>query len=304
MAEKLLTCPDCGQKNFTASGLKTHRGGKTCQRRMQALEVGQPAAPATSLAVTALPDISVMGMDEATMAAAIKDDIQRYERTSKEAAYVALRIGLRLIWIRDNEAYGSLTSFIKQNFGGAKSSATLYNYISTAGQFLKDAGMLDKTTHKLTGKALTAAAPIVTEQLELFTDPKAKLEGTMKKLVKWVGTRGLSEIYKDLAAKKKAASAPPPGGKSAKNNFAGGAVNKTKKGLHSSGVALELVIAHAEQELDTIGKAREAKAWESLDDAKLGEYSNLLLGWAEDIKTLLKERQSAALRAKGKGAKS
>lgn len=303
MPETLLTCPDCGQKNFSASGLKAHRGGKTCQRRKQALEVEGASAPATSLAVTALPEVSVMGMDEATMAAAIKSDMERHERTSREAAFIALRVGLRLIWIRDNEAYGSLSTFVKNNFKG-KSERTLFNYISTTGQFLKDAGLLDKTTHKLTGKALTAAAPIVMEQLELFTDPKAKLEGAMKKLVKWVGTRGLSEIYKDLEAKKKAASTPPPGGKSLKNDFKGGAVNKPKKGLHSSGVALELVIAHAEQELDTITKAREAKAWQSLDDAKLGEYSHLLLGWAADIKTLLTERQAAALRAKGKGGKS
>lgn len=36
MSETLHTCPDCGQPNFTASGLKTHQGGKTCQKRAAA----------------------------------------------------------------------------------------------------------------------------------------------------------------------------------------------------------------------------------------------------------------------------
>ena len=33
MNETLHTCPDCGQENFTLSGLKTHQGGKTCLKR-------------------------------------------------------------------------------------------------------------------------------------------------------------------------------------------------------------------------------------------------------------------------------
>jgi hypothetical protein len=36
MSESLHTCPDCGQPNFTASGLKTHQGGKTCKARAAA----------------------------------------------------------------------------------------------------------------------------------------------------------------------------------------------------------------------------------------------------------------------------
>lgn len=33
MSETLHTCPDCGQTNFTAKGLKAHQGGKTCVKR-------------------------------------------------------------------------------------------------------------------------------------------------------------------------------------------------------------------------------------------------------------------------------
>lgn len=33
MPEFLNTCPICKQPGFTARGLKTHQGGKTCRRR-------------------------------------------------------------------------------------------------------------------------------------------------------------------------------------------------------------------------------------------------------------------------------
>jgi hypothetical protein len=36
MSETLHTCPDCGQPNFSASGLKSHQGGKTCKARAAA----------------------------------------------------------------------------------------------------------------------------------------------------------------------------------------------------------------------------------------------------------------------------
>lgn len=39
----LHTCPDCGQGNFTATGLKAHQGGKTCKARAAA----KPADVAT-----------------------------------------------------------------------------------------------------------------------------------------------------------------------------------------------------------------------------------------------------------------
>jgi hypothetical protein len=40
MSEPLYTCPICRQQGFTARGLKTHQGGKTCRRRAAQADAG------------------------------------------------------------------------------------------------------------------------------------------------------------------------------------------------------------------------------------------------------------------------
>ncbi len=253
---------------------------------------------ATVAQVPQLAQLPLGAVSEKQMAADIQADIERYERTSKEAAFIALRIGLRLIWIRDNEQYGSLTKFISANFA-SKGKRTLVRYVTTASQFLKDAGMLDKKTHLLTGKALEAAAPIVTEQLELFTDPQAKLEGAMKKLVKWVGTRGLADIYRDLE-QRSARNTPPPGGKSLKNDFKGGAATTSTASTtpHASGLNMETLIAHAQEELETVQTIHQANAWQNLPDDDLNSLTNTLTVWAQGIKGILTTRATNSLKAK------
>lgn len=135
------------------------------------------------------------------MAAAILTDIENFDRLSREAAFIALRVGLRLILIRDNGQRGSLAKFIRDHFKGKQTERTLFRYISIAEAFAKDCGLLEKKTHKLTnGEAI---APILDTQLELFTDPNATFEGAMKKLMKWVGERGLSDLYKEQKKKGK-----------------------------------------------------------------------------------------------------
>lgn len=241
-------------------------------------------------------------MAEGQMAAEIKSDIERYERTSREAAFIALRIGLRLIWIRDNNAYGSLAKFISAHFtskGKGNGERTLKRYIAIAGQFLKDAGMLDKKTHLLTGKALELAAPIVTEQLELFTDPQAKLEGAMKKLVKWVGDRGLADIYKDLESRKKS-NTPPPGGKSAKNDFKGGASTRYADGEDDEAVMYEAKRDLArDHHIPDIIAMRDGGAWQCLDEDDAAYLTNTLDQWLTLLKQHATDRQTAALKAKG-----
>jgi hypothetical protein len=275
-------------------------------KQANTLELVTVPKKGSSDTVSEPPQLAETNLTESQMASEIKSDIERYERTSKEAAFIALRIGLRLIWIRDNERYGSLTKFIAANFtsdkGKGKSTRTLERYITIASQFLKDAGMLDKKTHLLTGKALENAAPIVTEQLELFTDPNAKLEGSMKKLVKWVGARGLADIYRDLEHRS-ARNVPPPGGKSAKNDFKGGAATKTTSTTataHSSGLDMETLIAHAQEELETLTAIHEANAWQNLPDDDLNRLSNTLSVWSLGIKGVLTTRQTNALKSKAK----
>lgn len=129
------------------------------------------------------------------LATEIKADIARFERTAREAAFIALRIGLRLIWVRDNTPRGSLAGFIRDHFDGIHSERTLQRYISVSERFAIDAGLVEKRTLKLTDAA--KVSPILDAQLDLFTDPQAKFDGAMKKLVTWVGDRGLSDLYKE-----------------------------------------------------------------------------------------------------------
>lgn len=144
------------------------------------------------------------------MAAAIRADVAIFHRHSRLAAFLAIRIGLRLVWIRDNGAHGDIGRFIETELKD-QSRSTLNNYMNVAHRFAVDSGLLDKRTHRLeNGKAV---APILSEQLELFADPEAKFEGALKKVVKWVADRGLSEIYNTLKAEKKQRTAPPTGTK-------------------------------------------------------------------------------------------
>lgn len=254
--------------------------------------------------VAQVPQLALVGLDISAdqMAAEIKADIARYERTSREAAFIALRIGMRLIWIRDNNAYGSLAAFVAAKFGG-KAERTLKRYIAIAGQFLKDAGMLDKKTHLLTGKALEMATPIVTEQLELFTDPQAKLEGAMKKLVKWVGSRGLADIYKDLEARKQR-NTPPPGGKSAKNGFQGGAITRYAGGEDDEAAMYEAKRDLAkEHHIPDIIAMRDGGAWMCLDEEDAAYLTNTLDHWLDLLKQHASDRQTAALKAKSGSVK-
>ena len=280
MPETLHTCPECGQSGFTAKGLKAHQNGKTCARRAASLEVMKPGSTAT---VAVLPEVAVLNVSAGQMAAEIKADIDRYERTSSEAAFIALRIGMRLIWIRDNEAYGSLKAFIGQHFGN-HGERTLFRYITVAHQFLMEAGLLDKATHKLTGKALTQAAPIVTEQLELFTDPKAKLEGAMKKVVKWVGTRGLADIYRELEAKKLGNKPPKPTKKNAKTRL---------ENQQDAALQAELLAEHAEEQLVELEHMLEGEAWKALSSDRLAVWETTAEKLRAAVAAELKQRRAA-----------
>lgn len=126
------------------------------------------------------------------IASAIEADIERFERSSREAAFSALRIGLSLIFIRDTGERGALMRFIREHFSKGR-ERTLMRYIGIAESFAKEAGLVERKSKLLTNG--DAIAPILETQLELFTDPKAKFDGAMKKLVKWVGERGLADLY-------------------------------------------------------------------------------------------------------------
>lgn len=238
-----------------------------------------PPEGASTATMAVLPNVAVLTLSAEQIAAAIKADIDQHERASRQAAFIALRVGLRLVWIRDNSMYGSLAQFTKAHFGG-KAERTLFRYIRLADDFLHDAGLLDKSTHRLTGKALEKAAPIVTEQLELFTDPKAKLEGAIKKLVKWVGDRGLAELYKALEAK--APAKPPRTGKGG-----GGNAPLTIEQLAALGVG-ELMGPGGLLSIYQAGN------WKHMDDDHLALLSSTLDAWHIAAGEIAEARKKAA----------
>lgn len=188
-AEVLHDCPDCGRKNFTAAGLRSHacNGGKLAT-------------------VASLPLVADFDLTESEMVKQIKADQAAFDNVSRNAAIIALRIGLRLVWIKNNAPHGSLETFIRTHFD-EHSRRTLARYIKIADQFVTDAGLRDGKTFKLTDSA--KIAPILHEQLELFTDPHAKLNAALTKVVKWIGDRGLTQIYRDLSHED--AALPPTG---------------------------------------------------------------------------------------------
>ncbi|MEO7933233.1 MAG: hypothetical protein ABIT76_08760 [Chthoniobacterales bacterium] len=62
-SEKLLTCPDCGQPNFLARGLKAHRGTKTCLKNAEAGWQETDAALETTPAVVAVREVTLAVLD-------------------------------------------------------------------------------------------------------------------------------------------------------------------------------------------------------------------------------------------------
>lgn len=145
----------------------------------------------------------------------IRSDHALFENHSKMAAFLALRIGLRLVWVKNNGDYGSLDPFMKEHFPSI-SRRSLFNYIRIADAFVTDSALRDKKTHKLTDSKAPKA--ILSVQLELFTDPNAKLDIHCKQLVEWVSGRGLTQIYRDLSQDEEVSlpPAPKPGQKAKK----------------------------------------------------------------------------------------
>lgn len=296
MTETLHTCPDCGQSGFSARGLKAHQGNATCQKRAgkaAELEVIPPkssrkAKAESGATLAVMPQVAPLetSLQPSTaegLAESIKADIARYERTSREAAFIALRIGLRLVWVRDNQPYGTLAQFIGAHFEN-KAERTLRRYISCTDTFLQEAGMLDKKTHRLTGKAWSATAPIVEEQLDLFTDPAAKHDGAMKKLIKWVGERGLADIYKELEERRKEGRPPP---KPTKDSAANRLANQQDEVLQA-----QLMQKHAAEQLAELETMLHGESWKVSPPEDLAHWETTTRKLLDSIIATIAARKS------------
>jgi hypothetical protein len=227
--------------------------------------------------VASLPLVASLEVSAVDMAAQIRADMESYERMSRDAALIALRIGLRLIWIRDNEPHGSLLEFMRDHFAD-KGQRTLYRYIGLADSFLTDSGLRDRATFKLTGKALAAVAPICSVQLELFSDPQAALEGALKKVVKWVGERGLAQIYRELETKKNDAM-PPRHGKGGR--------------IAEGSITPEMRRKAALEQAELVSVFFGGRSWEHLEDGELAVLDNLLDQFGAGVREILSARRAA-----------
>jgi hypothetical protein len=194
MSEALHTCPKCQRGKFTTAGLRSHRC-KPVLSLPPSAEISVEVVKAEKTALVQIRHVTNLApLDQ--IISSIRADHALFESHSKTAAFLALRIGLRLVWVKDNGGHGSLDPFIKEHLPSI-SRASLTRYIRIADAFVTEQkGWRDKKTFKLLDDS--KIKPILDQQLELFTDPNATLDIHCKQLVKWVDNRGLTQIYRDL----------------------------------------------------------------------------------------------------------
>lgn len=113
--ETLQTCPDCGQGNFTTSGLKSHQGGKTCKARaakkhdVSTLVKGYEAAAETEYGLTKTAD------DDAIKGQQLTDQYHRATGGMKEVVI----FGAMMMQLREQHPE------TKQHGGNRRSSSTV-----------------------------------------------------------------------------------------------------------------------------------------------------------------------------------
>lgn len=240
------------------------------------VELLAPEKPgsAKSATVALLPTAPSLGTEKAFVDG-IREDLQTSERFAQAAVYVAMRIGIRLVFFRDNNEHGALDPFLKKHF--ANSRRTLFNYIRIADEFLAESKLTDKRTHKLTNAS--SVAPILEEQLDLFAAPKGKgklLQPSAKKLVAWVGTRGLTQIYKDIAASHDAPMPPSRKGKAAADKRSTREIDEDD---------LRNAFQTFREEWITDG------AWKGFNDEELAEMETFLSEASKETTKILKLRK-------------
>jgi hypothetical protein len=211
---------------------------------------------------------------EAELVRQIRADHEACERSTKLVAVSSLRNGIRLAWVRDHSPKKSALPFIAEHFP-LWGKSTAYNYLRVADQFLLDAGLKDKRTFMLTDAS--KIEPILSTQLELFDSSEMKLEGAMKKLIKWIGDRGITQIYRDLSSE-----AP-------EQKLTGGARTKTKK------TARDLHKEALEALHDLLG-LRQGDWWQHLDQGEMATLITNLHDWQKEANAFTKGPKTPAIR--------
>jgi len=229
---------------------------------------------------------------EDALADHIQQKLDLSNRYGRMSAFVAIQIGIVLIAFRDNSAWGGFTAFMKRRFPKAKS--TLYNYMRVAGDFLTEAKLRDRK-FKLTD--VDAVSPILETQLDLFISPEAqKMQGVLRKLVKWVGDRSLQEIYRNLSHEDDDEDGPPSGsGKGRKKLTEAQEIALLEKEAHEATDRLRLFLGAKPD-----GKGFEGK-WTVLGIEPLAQLDTLLSTFQRAVRDRLQELRLGQARQRLKG---
>lgn len=150
---------------------------------------------------------------------ALEVDLRRCGQLGQLLVYGAVRIGIRLILMRESAKHGEFLEQVMTRLVESTGCAqrTLYRYIKVAENFITDA-KLKTANHRL--KDTAQLKPLLNEQLEFIFNDSAKMaalpvEDILAKLKTWVLGRSLSQIYRDLAedVERPLPPTPTPSGK-------------------------------------------------------------------------------------------
>lgn len=210
--ETYHTCPDCGQKGFTARGLQAHQGNETCKARANQ----KAAAPLTLVkgyedaaeaeygltVVTPQIPLTLSGAEGVDVIKWLERAVPAYEQARGQTARMAVMIGYALITIRDFGPRGAMGTLKKMQIFG-RSKRTLDRCAKLA-QIFADAQGLTKDA-KLVANG-DAAAFFQAE----FDFNDAASNPLMAQMAAFVGESSITEILeKDLLGVDE--NAPPTG---------------------------------------------------------------------------------------------
>lgn len=197
--EILVSCPDCGQKNFTQRGLKAH----VCKARKSTSLAVVETKPIDLDKLDGLQKSNSWTFDSDELGRRAKSMFEYVESLKTERSKKAILVGVYLHQVRAALPHGEFDSWKTKHF--AKSRSTIGNYMALAAKFSRSAKLL---------------LPEVVAANQLSLDLKAKGstgEAFMAKLDKFVGNSGLTELMQKHAVIQRGGyrpspqpSAPPP----------------------------------------------------------------------------------------------
>jgi hypothetical protein len=229
------------------------------------LEVLKPEAKSTT--------VVLLDKTEAKIIREIAVDQEACERHSKLAVYAAIRIGLRLVLLKQNSKHGDMAALLEEHLPNL-SRASCYNYMRITEEFLKAAKLRHGKTQELN---TTKLAPLLKLPLAKFASEKSP--ATAKPLMEWVGERGLTQIYRDLSSNE--APTPPVPTKGGNKTH-----KPTLKELHDAAL----------KELHDFLALRAGKWWKHLDQGEIATLITNLNNWEQEAAAFTKGLKTPAIR--------